>query len=219
MTGFFRKIKIKNNKYDSSYLNHHLHKRLTMSQERHMGEYGEFQNDLYHFKRAKNALLLWRKNKLDTHKSTLKNFRMKSSTSIINIVSYYFILLFIYAAVSKLIDFETFYTQLEQTPLLKSYSKFIAYGVLFSELMTAGLLCYRKTRRTGIIFSFILMLLFSIYIIGILKFSKNLPCSCGGILEKMSWTEHLYFNIGNVLLAGSAIISQIFSHKKAGAFS
>lgn len=130
------------------------------------------------------CLITVEKNKLDTHKSTLKNFRMKSSTSIINIVSYYFILLFIYATVSKLIDFETFYTQLEQTPLLKSYSKFIAYGVLFSELMTAGLLCYRKTRRTGIIFSFILMLLFSIYIIGILKFSKNLPCSCGGILEK-----------------------------------
>ncbi|MDV4042955.1 hypothetical protein CMT37_08960 [Elizabethkingia anophelis] len=144
---------------------------------------------------------------------------MKTTKNIINIVSYYFILLFIYTAISKLIDFETFFAQLEKTTLFNSYPKLIGYGVIFSELIIAGLLCYRKTKRIGIIFSFTLMLFFTIYIIAVLKFSKNLPCSCGGVLEKMNWTEHLYFNIGSTLLAGLAIVLQILSHKKARAFS
>jgi hypothetical protein len=35
---------------------------------------------------------------------------------------------------------------------------------------------------------------FTTYIILILNFSSFIPCSCGGILEKLGWTEHLIFN-------------------------
>ncbi|MCC9073533.1 hypothetical protein LNQ49_18305 [Flavobacterium sp. F-65] len=38
-----------------------------------------------------------------------------------------------------------------------------------------------------------------------LNYSSYLPCSCGGILEKMSWLEHLIFNFIFVLLAGLAL--------------
>nr|WP_276834881.1 MauE/DoxX family redox-associated membrane protein [Chryseobacterium cucumeris] len=57
----------------------------------------------------------------------------------------------------------------------------------------------------GLIGSFVLMLIFTGYIALLLSKSKNLPCSCGGILEKMSWNQHLYFNIGCVTLSAIAL--------------
>ncbi len=53
-----------------------------------------------------------------------------------------------------------------------------------------------------------LMSLFTAYIIAILNFSDTIPCSCGGVLEKMSWNEHLVFNIIFMLMAIIAIVLQ-----------
>lgn len=44
------------------------------------------------------------------------------------------------------------------------------------------------------------------YIYLILNYSDFIPCSCGGISEKLSWTEHLVFNIGFIALALVAIV-------------
>lgn len=52
------------------------------------------------------------------------------------------------------------------------------------------------------------MTMFTTYIYVILNYSSFTPCSCGGVLEKMSWTEHLLFNIVFILLSGLAIIVQ-----------
>lgn len=45
------------------------------------------------------------------------------------------------------------------------------------------------------------MVMFTTYIVIILHFTAFTPCSCGGALEKMGWTEHLIFNIVFVGLA------------------
>lgn len=119
--------------------------------------------------------------------------------------SYFFILLFCYAGISKLIDFEKFQDQISASPLLNGFSQFLPYTIIIVELFIAGLLCYRKTRTIGLIGSFILLLIFTGYIALLLSTSKNLPCSCGGILEKMSWNQHLYFNIGCVILSVIAL--------------
>ena len=42
----------------------------------------------------------------------------------------------------------------------------------------------------------------------ILNFIPDIPCSCGGVLEKMSWNEHLIFNIAFVVLGLVAILLQ-----------
>lgn len=122
-------------------------------------------------------------------------------TRVVAIISYFFILLFCYASISKIIDFENFRLQMSESPLLSSYARFTSYAVIITELIIAGLLCYQKTRNTGMIGSFILMLIFTGYIALILSVKDNLPCSCGGILEKMSWNQHLYFNMGCVVLS------------------
>jgi len=36
-------------------------------------------------------------------------------------------------------------------------------------------------------------------------FVEKLPCSCGGVIAKLSWNQHLLLNLGFVLLALGAI--------------
>lgn len=129
----------------------------------------------------------------------------KVKTIVVEFISYFFILLFCYASISKIMDFENFQIQISESPLLTAYAGFLPFAIIILELIIAGLLCYQKTRNIGLIGSFVLMLIFTGYIFYIMQTSENLPCSCGGILEKMSWTQHLIFNLGCVLLAAMAL--------------
>jgi hypothetical protein len=54
--------------------------------------------------------------------------------------------------------------------------------------------------------SLTLMTIFTAYIIAILQFSYTIPCSCGGVLSKLSWQTHLVFNIGFMVLAAAGIL-------------
>lgn len=52
---------------------------------------------------------------------------VKLQTVFLKIVSFLYIVLFTYASISKLIDFENFQTQLGQSPLLSSYAHYISF--------------------------------------------------------------------------------------------
>jgi len=132
---------------------------------------------------------------------------MKSFKPIfVKAVSYFFILLFIYASVSKLLDFENFQVQLAQSPMLGVYAGVVSLLVIISELIIVYLLVIQKFRLTGLYASLGIMSAFTIYIYLILNYSDSIPCSCGGILEKMDWNQHLIFNLCCVLLLIVAII-------------
>lgn len=131
---------------------------------------------------------------------------MKAKFSLI--VQYFFVLLFVYAAISKLITFEAFQVQLTQSPLLSAYATTIAYLVIIVELVIALFLTLKQTKTLGLYLSYGLMVAFTIYIYLILNYSDFIPCSCGGILEKMGWTEHLWFNIIVCILGLLAIYFQ-----------
>lgn len=120
-------------------------------------------------------------------------------------IIYLFVLLFVYAAVSKLLDFETFETQLGQSPLLSAYAKPVAIGVPLFELLVSFLLVIKRFRRIGLYGFFAMMVMFTTYIVIILNFTDFVPCSCGGVLEKLSWTEHMVFNIAFILLVAFSL--------------
>ncbi|MGM0932681.1 MAG: MauE/DoxX family redox-associated membrane protein [Bacteroidota bacterium] len=125
---------------------------------------------------------------------------------IIEVISYLFILLFIYAAVSKLIDVQQFRVQLGQSPMLSAYAHAIAWLVPLSEIAVSVILMIPKLRFWGFVAAFDLMLMFTTYIIIILNFTAFIPCSCGGVLESLGWTEHLIFNLLFILLAAYAAL-------------
>src|SRR5450432_1585243 len=131
---------------------------------------------------------------------------MKKSV-ITEIIAALFILLFIYAAASKLLDYQKFKVQLGQSPLLTIFATQIAWTIPLIEIFISLLLSFKKTKIIGLFASFYIMVLFTMYIIIITRFSDYIPCSCGGILQHMTWNQHLFFNIIFIVLAATAIVS------------
>jgi len=62
-----------------------------------------------------------------------------------------------------------------------------------------------KYQTVGIYASLILLLSFEIYISGMLLSGMRLPCTCGGIISKMSWKQHLVFNGIFIIFSAIAI--------------
>lgn len=125
---------------------------------------------------------------------------------IVEIIYLLFVLLFVYAAVSKLLDFENFKVQLGQSPLLSAFASWVSWLVPIVELILALLLLFPRWRMIALFAAFSLMLMFTVYIFIILNYSSFVPCSCGGILEKLGWKEHLIFNIVFIILAAVGIL-------------
>ncbi|MGN6568040.1 MAG: MauE/DoxX family redox-associated membrane protein [Flavipsychrobacter sp.] len=104
------------------------------------------------------------------------------------------IILFVYAASSKVIEYDKFKIELGKSPVLTSFSAFVAIAVPSIELLISVLLAIKQTRQIGLYASLFLLALFTTYLIVILNFSYYIPCSCGGILQDLSWKTHILFN-------------------------
>lgn len=106
---------------------------------------------------------------------------------------------------NKGLDFENFRVELGQSPLLSAFAGWISWIVLIVEFSIAGALLFPQTRMKALYAGFCLMSMFTAYIFIMLNYSSFLPCSCGGILEEMTWQEHLVFNLFFVILGGLAL--------------
>ncbi|MCM5663655.1 MauE/DoxX family redox-associated membrane protein [Galbibacter mesophilus] len=113
---------------------------------------------------------------------------------------YLFILLFTYTAISKLLHFQGFKWQLERFPFIGTYAMWAAPVIPFFELFAVLLLSLKSTRKKGLKASTLLLILYSIYIVLVLSYSNDIPCSCAGISRHLSWTQQLMINIIGVVL-------------------
>lgn len=128
----------------------------------------------------------------------------------IEIICSLLILLFIYAAFSKLLDYKTFQQQLKASTILHPFSTILAWAVPLIEISISILLTANYTRLIGLHASLLLLLFFTIYIIIMLLSVSHLPCSCGGIIKKLSWRQHIAFNGAFIFLN----VIAIHLHKK-----
>jgi uncharacterized membrane protein YphA (DoxX/SURF4 family) len=117
-----------------------------------------------------------------------------------------FILLFVYAALSKLLDYDEFRVQVSKSPLLTAFTGWVIWLVPTLEILIALLLAIPRCRLPALYASFTLMITFTAYIVAILHFSDFIPCSCGGILQNMSWNQHLVFNIVFIALGLTGVL-------------
>ena len=110
--------------------------------------------------------------------------------------------LFLYAAYSKLSDYEQSKAAMIKQVFPRSISLILTWALPATELTLTGLLCIRQTRLKGLYFSLFLLTIFTIYIAITMNgaFGK-IPCSCGGILQKMNYKTHILFNISFMILA------------------
>jgi putative oxidoreductase len=124
------------------------------------------------------------------------------------------ILLFVYAGGSKFADFDLFRSQMSNQPFPHWAGGILVYLVPVSEIVTAVLLFFDKTARRGLAWSAGIMLAFSIYTaIVLMHFFHYIPCSCGGVIQKLSWPQHLVFNL---FFLGMAITGYL-ANRKLGA--
>ena len=145
------------------------------------------------------------------HGSVLQQFTVPSwlrKNTLIEVICSLIILLFVYAALSKVSDYDRFTVQLSKSPFITAFPVFVAWGIPTVELLIALLLVIKRTRLIGLYASFFLMSLFTAYLIIMLNFSYYIPCSCGGILEKLSWNQHILFNFFFIAISAAGAIMQ-----------
>jgi uncharacterized membrane protein YphA (DoxX/SURF4 family) len=126
---------------------------------------------------------------------------MKKST-LIDLISALFILLFMYTASSKFLEFTKFQGTLSKSPLIGTdLAPIVAWALPITEIVISLLLFFPRTRRRGMWASLFLMIAFTGYIGYLAYFAPHRPCSCGGVLKDMTWKQHFIFNIFFTLLA------------------
>jgi putative oxidoreductase len=115
---------------------------------------------------------------------------------IIEVICSLLILLFVYTAGSKLLDLRTTYKEMNWQPFPNWTTPYLVWGISLLELAIAAMLLFNRTKNVGLWSSLVLMSFFTIYIAAILlNFFDRVPCSCGGVIKQLGWTNHLYFNL------------------------
>ncbi len=109
--------------------------------------------------------------------------------------------LFLYTASAKILDHDRFLRGLTRVHIISGFAVLISFLVPVIEIVVALLLLIPRTAKVGL-YSFIaIMTVFTGYIISALIWEKNLPCHCGGAIEKLSWTQHIWFNVVFIAIA------------------
>lgn len=106
-----------------------------------------------------------------------------------------FIFLFLYSAIHKWLQPEPFKITLYQSPVLSQFAPLLQFTIPLAEIGIVILLCFKRSRLWGLYGCFALMSLFVVYIVYMLFATPHLPCSCGGIIEQLTWKQHLLLNI------------------------
>lgn len=158
----------------------------------------------------KAPIILWVKTETDR-----KALRMEG---ILFLVYWLCILLFLYAAVDKLNNFQVFKIQLGKSPLLTRLSDLVAWSVPSAELVICWLIFNDKTRLVGLYGFFFMMILFTCYLFVLINYSYFIPCNCASILQGLSHQAHMIFNLLYACIAvyGMMLIERI--HKTKNVF-
>lgn len=125
----------------------------------------------------------------------------------VELIAALLIILLIYTSSSKMLDIDAFRKQMLNQPLPYTLRQNLVWLVPVSEITTSIFLIIKPIRLYGFVLASLLMLAFTVYVSLILaKAFAYIPCSCGGILNTLSWEAHLIFNIVFTLLALAGII-------------
>jgi hypothetical protein len=109
--------------------------------------------------------------------------------------------LFLYTAHAKLVDHDRFLKGLTRVRMISSIANYISWTIPVAEIITFVFLLVPRTAKWGLYAFTGLMISFSLYILSAMLWEEKLPCHCGGVIEKLTWTQHLWFNLGFIGLA------------------
>lgn len=121
---------------------------------------------------------------------------MKRNKNTLAVILAILALTFIHTAVSKFLDFKGFHLDMDNQPFPDSFTPFLTWFLPITEISIVLLFLFESTRQLGLYISATLMLAFTAYTaLVLLHVFKYVPCSCGGIVEYLSWPQHLALNV------------------------
>ncbi|ALL05761.1 hypothetical protein AQ505_09810 [Pedobacter sp. PACM 27299] len=82
----------------------------------------------------------------------------------------------------------------------------LAWLIPAVEILISMLLIIPKTRRYGLVSSLLIMIAFTSYLIYMISYGGPKTCGCGGVIQSLTWVQHIWFNISFIFLAGIALM-------------
>lgn len=129
-----------------------------------------------------------------------------SETSASYILAAAIAIMFFYAVINKLSDFETSKQEMMNQVFPAPIAFQLAWAIPSVELIITCLLIFKSTQFIGFVASAITMAVFSLYIaVTMSGVFGRIPCSCGGILKNMDYGTHLIFNLLFLMMAFAGI--------------
>jgi len=125
---------------------------------------------------------------------------------VVEVIAALFILLFLYTAINKSFKIQPTVEVLKLLPLTNTIPEVIAWTIVTAEYLVSALLFFQKTKKTGLYCSLSLMVAFTLYIGYMMIFAPSLPCTCGGIISKLNWKEHLLLNGSLIFLLITSVL-------------
>ena len=134
------------------------------------------------------------------------------NTEKIAIPSILLILLWTYTGFDKIIHWETSRKAFHNQTFPAELAEVLAYAIPITELLIALLLLFSVSRWWGYLSSILLLTVFTTYVglIWVGAFPR-VPCNCAGILERLGWEAHFWFNSAMI---GVGITGLYFTKKR-----
>ncbi|WP_118196895.1 MauE/DoxX family redox-associated membrane protein [Albibacterium indicum] len=140
---------------------------------------------------------------------------MERRSIIVHVCSTLLIILWVYTALSKVADVEVFASQLSRQPEpVSTLAPILVWVLPLVELVAATMLMFAQTRKSGLLLSSFLMLGFTVYVaLAVIGYWEDIPCSCGGVLNRLGWKDHLWFNLFFLMTAALGLAAERHSKR------
>ncbi|MVZ65734.1 hypothetical protein GQF61_07675 [Sphingobacterium sp. DK4209] len=105
-------------------------------------------------------------------------------------------LMLFYAASTKLFNYQQAQASMQKQIFSRSIADLLTWLIPSIEFIISMLLIYTRTRIVGLWASISLLAVFTGYLLlAMSRIFGYRPCSCGGIIQQLSYGEHLVFNL------------------------
>ena len=129
------------------------------------------------------------------------------------IIPFLLMCLFGWVATDNILNFQTYKSKMHLQVFSPDAADLLSYIVPALLVIAFLLLFFPYTRKIGLIFSTVLLCIFSLYIfLVIMKTFGEVPCTCIAVFKGMSWFAQFIFTLFFFLLA---FIGLMFKRKEA----
>ncbi len=147
---------------------------------------------------------------------TSRHITQLNKKTALEIISSLLAAMFFYASFSKLSNYEKAEKDMKNQIFPQPIAEVLAWLIPLIEIILVFALLFPQTQKKALWSSMILLVAFTAYMALVMSgIFGRIPCSCGGILQRMSYEAHLIFNLFFICLSllGIAIGNNWINHR------